>query len=139
MSLNPLNAIGNAVTGLFGWGEEYTKGKNEVKLKKIAAKAENQIRTLDNKHSWEITAMQSAMYLRWCIVFHMFVGMDASIYLALIGDPEPMKIMNVLNELPVYYQGFIATIIGFAFGSEPLKNVGARAAAQFVNFREKRK
>ena len=134
MNLNPLDFVGE----IFGFGKEYVKGKNAVKLGKLEAKAENYKKTLDIKHSWEITAMSSAMYLRWVIVFHMFVGMDASIYLSLTDDPDPMKIMVVLDALPEYYKGFLATIIGFSFGSEPLKNAGAKVATGFVKMKAKR-
>lgn len=120
-------AIASGIANLLGFGTEFVKGKNEIDLKKIQAKVDNEIRTLDSKAEWEITAMKSARYLRWVIIVHVFAGMDASIYMALSGHRNPMIIMDILAELPLYYQGFIGTIIGFAFASEPLKNAGAKA------------
>lgn len=127
-----LSTIINSITGIFGIGEEYVKGKNEQKLKKIEAKTKNQIMTLESKSEWELKAMASARYLRWLIAIHMLAALDFTIYLALSGDPDPNKIFVALETMPVYFQGFLATITGFAFGSQPLKEVGAKAAAALI-------
>lgn len=133
--INPLRLFGE----FLGLGETYIKGKQEIKLKKQEAKAANQIRTLEDKSEWEVQALKSSMFLRWIIMFHIFALVDASVYLALTDSKNPMVVMDVLDQLPIYVQGLLATIVGFAFGSKALSDAGAKAASAFIGWKGKSK
>lgn len=116
-----------ALAGLFGIGEKYIEGRQQIKLQEAQAESEARIQRLTNAASWEeIVARKSSRFLRWMCALHLFAGMDFTIYMAVTKAPEPDVIFKAFNLLPEWYAGLLATMFAWAFASEPVKAAGGR-------------
>lgn len=116
-----------ALAGVFGIGEAYVKGRQEIKLREAQAESEVRIARMQNAASWEtIVAQRSSRFLRWCCAAHLFAGLDFTIYLAVTKSPNPDVIFEAFGLLPEWYAGLLATMFAWAFASEPVKAAGGR-------------
>lgn len=116
-----------ALSSLFGIGEAYVRGKQEIKLREAQAESEVRIQRMSNAASWEeIVAQRSSRFLRWCCALHLFAGLDFTIYLAVTKSPDPDVIFEAFGLLPEWYAGLLATMFAWAFASEPVKAAGGR-------------
>lgn len=116
-----------ALGGLFGIGEAYVKGRQEIKLREAQAESEVRIARMTNAASWEeIVAQRSSRFLRWMCAGHLFAGLDFTIYLAVTKSPDPDIIFEAFGLLPEWYAGLLATMFAWAFASEPVKAAGGR-------------
>ena len=123
-----------------GIGGEWLKSRQKRKADEEAAKAQATITRIQNGHTWEQTvAALSSRFLRWMCAIHLFVGLDYTIYLAVSGDPDPGKIFTAFALIPEWYVGLMATMFGWAFASEPIKNVGAKMFESFIENKKAKK
>ena len=119
---------------LFGIGKSYIEGKQAIALEEAQALSRVKVKRMDHNASWEsIVAQRSSRFLRWGCALHLFVGLDFTIYLAITGDPNPGVIFEAFQVIPDWYTGLLATMFAWAFGSEPLKQVGGKLVQSWTN------
>lgn len=122
------------VAEALGIGGNLVKARSERLAAKEAAKSVADITRIENGHTWEQTvAALSSRALRWMCALHLFVGMDYTIYLAVTGDPDPGKIFVAFALVPDWFVGLLATMFGWAFASEPVKNMGSKLFESYMS------
>ncbi|MAF42845.1 MAG: hypothetical protein CMI54_01575 [Parcubacteria group bacterium] len=113
---------------LFGMGEKFIETKQKIKLEGMQAENNLKIKTIDGAASWEeMAAAKSSRFLRWILALHLLALIDTSIYMSLTNHENPSVLFETIEGMPVWCQGLLATVYGFAFGAAPLKAVGAKA------------
>lgn len=121
------------LSALVDVGGGWLKARSDRMAAKEAAKSKAEITRIENGHTWEQTvAALSSRALRWMCAVHLFAAMDFTIYLALSGDPEPGKIFIAFALIPDWCVGLLATMFGWAFASEPIKNIGAKLFESYI-------
>ena len=118
---------------IFNVGEKFIEGKQKIKLENMQAVNNLKKKTMENAASWEeMSAARSSRVLRWVLAAHLLALIDASMYMSLFDYPNPAILFQTIETMPLWCQGLLATVYGFAFGAAPLKSAGAKAFSMLM-------
>jgi hypothetical protein len=109
---------------------DYVAARSSDKSAVVQATNTRKATEQENIATWEHNVMtQSVVWLRILCALHIFVALDATVYLALRQIPNPERIFTALNKVPDWFAGLTMCMFAFAFAAAPLKAAGASLAA----------